>query len=93
MQKDLLSSLPVITALFAIKYEDRINDLAKRYKPQGYELIAINPNDPEVQPADSLKQCKYVQRKNHLPSHICLMKVSKYFHNMARQNSTYIPVG
>lgn len=40
---------------FAIKYEDRINDLAKRYKPQGYELIAINPNDPEVQPADSFE--------------------------------------
>ena len=40
---------------FAIKYEDRINDLAKRYKPQGYELIAINPNDPEIQPADSFE--------------------------------------
>lgn len=38
---------------FAIKYEDRMNDIAKRYRALGYEMIAINPNDPEVQPADS----------------------------------------
>lgn len=38
---------------FAVKYEDRINDLAKKYKDKGYILLAINPNDPEVQPKDS----------------------------------------
>jgi len=38
---------------FAVKYEDRVNELAKKYTSQGYILLAINPNDPEVQPADS----------------------------------------
>jgi peroxiredoxin len=38
---------------FAVKYEDRINDLAKRYKSKGYILMAINPNDPQLQPADN----------------------------------------
>lgn len=38
---------------FAKKYEDRINDLAKNYKSKGYILLAINPNDPEVEPDDS----------------------------------------
>jgi len=38
---------------FAKKYEDRINDLAKKYKSKGYILLAINPNDPSVQPDDS----------------------------------------
>lgn len=38
---------------FAVQYEDRVNELAKKYKPRGYELLAINPNDPAVQPADS----------------------------------------
>ena len=38
---------------FAIKYEDRIIDLAKKYESKGYILLAINPNDPEAQPADS----------------------------------------
>ncbi len=41
---------------FAVKYEDRMNELAKKYKPKGYELIAINPNDPAVQPADSYEK-------------------------------------
>lgn len=43
---------------FAKKYEDRINDLAKKYKPKGYVLLAINPNDPSVQPDDSFELMK-----------------------------------
>lgn len=38
---------------FAKKYEDRIIALANKYKPQGYILLAINPNDPAAQPEDS----------------------------------------
>ena len=30
--------------------------LAKKYKPKGYILLAINSNDPEVQPKDSYEQ-------------------------------------
>lgn len=40
---------------FAVKYEDRIIDLAKKYKSKGYILLAINPNDPAVQPDDSFE--------------------------------------
>lgn len=43
---------------FAKKYEDRINDLAKKYKPQGYILLAINPNDPALAPDDSFELMK-----------------------------------
>lgn len=38
---------------YAIAYEDRILDLDKKYKAMGYPVIAINPNDPDVQPGDS----------------------------------------
>lgn len=38
---------------FAKAYEDRINALDKKYKKLGYPVIAINPNNPEVQPDDS----------------------------------------
>ncbi len=38
---------------YAVKYEDRINNIASKYKEQGYILLAINPNDPALQPADS----------------------------------------
>jgi peroxiredoxin len=38
---------------FSIKYEDRINALAKKYQGQGYQLIAVNPNDSVQYPSDS----------------------------------------
>jgi peroxiredoxin len=43
---------------FAVKYEDRINALAKKYKSKGYVLLAINPNDPAAEPADSYELMK-----------------------------------
>jgi peroxiredoxin len=38
---------------YAVKYEDRLIELNKATKAKGYPVIAINPNDPDVQPADS----------------------------------------
>ncbi len=38
---------------FAVMYEDRINALYDKYNSLGYQIIAINPNDPEVKPQDS----------------------------------------
>lgn len=38
---------------YAVLYEDRIKDLQSNYEAQGYPVIAINPNDPEVVPEDS----------------------------------------
>ena len=41
---------------YAIAYEDRLNLLDAKYKSKGYPVIAINPNDPAVQPKDSFKE-------------------------------------
>ncbi len=41
---------------YAKKYEDRIIELDKKYKSQGYPVIAINPNDPSVQPEDNYQK-------------------------------------
>lgn len=41
---------------YAKKYEGRIIELDKKYKDQGYPVIAINPNDPNVQPEDGYQQ-------------------------------------
>lgn len=38
---------------YSIAYEDRINDLNRRFSVEGYPVIAINPNDSTVQPQDS----------------------------------------
>lgn len=38
---------------FSVAYEDRKIELDKKYKPLGYPVVIINPNDPEVEPRDS----------------------------------------
>jgi peroxiredoxin len=38
---------------YAKAYESRIIALDAKYKPMGYPVIAINPNDPALQPEDS----------------------------------------
>jgi peroxiredoxin len=38
---------------YAVAYEDRINALNKKYASLGYPVIAINPNNPEIQKQDS----------------------------------------
>lgn len=41
---------------YSVLYEDRIIELDKKYKPMGFPVIAINPNDPAVQPEDSFEK-------------------------------------
>ncbi len=41
---------------FSVAYEDRIIALDKKYAALGYPVIAINPNDPDRQPADSYEK-------------------------------------
>jgi len=43
---------------YAKAYEERIIALDQKFKPQGYPVIAINPNDPTVQPQDSPSEMK-----------------------------------
>jgi peroxiredoxin len=38
---------------YAKAYQDRIIALDREYKAKGYPVIAINPNDPAVEPSDS----------------------------------------
>lgn len=41
---------------YAIAYEDRIIEIDNLYRIKGYPVIAINPNDPELQPKDSYEE-------------------------------------
>ena len=41
------------TCPYSVAYEDRIIALNNKYEPKGYPVIAINPNNPEVQEKDS----------------------------------------
>ncbi|SFQ66645.1 AhpC/TSA family protein [Flavobacterium akiainvivens] len=41
---------------YAQAYEDRIIALDKKYSKQGYQVVAINPNNPEKQKEDSFEK-------------------------------------
>lgn len=43
---------------YSVLYEDRLIALDKKIKPMGYQLIAINPNDPEIYDGDSFELMK-----------------------------------
>ncbi len=43
------------TCPYSMAYEDRIIDLDKKYKPKGYPVIAINPNNPLISNGDSFE--------------------------------------
>jgi thiol-disulfide isomerase/thioredoxin len=43
---------------YAIAYEDRIEELDKKYASKGYPVIAINPNDAVSYPDDSFENMK-----------------------------------
>jgi peroxiredoxin len=43
---------------FSVACEDRIIDLDAKYKDQGYPVIAINPNNPELYEEDSFENMK-----------------------------------
>ena len=46
------------TCPYAVMYEDRLIALHNEYAPQGWPVVAINPNDPDVKPADSYSAMK-----------------------------------
>lgn len=43
------------TCPFSVASEDRINALDAEFKSKGYPVIAINPNNPDVQPDDTFE--------------------------------------
>jgi peroxiredoxin len=52
---------------YAKAYEDRIIELHNKYAPLGYPVVAINPNDKDVQPADSYDKMKERAKEKKIP--------------------------
>lgn len=46
------------TCPYAVKYEDRIIELDKKYAKKGYPVIAIMPNNTDIKPGDNLQAMK-----------------------------------
>lgn len=52
---------------FSVLYEDRLIELHNKMAPRGYPVIAINPNDPTVQPEDSYENMKVRASEKSFP--------------------------
>jgi peroxiredoxin len=48
-------------------YEDRIIALHKAYAPKGWPVVAINPNDPTIEPEDSFEKMKERAKEKEFP--------------------------
>jgi len=55
------------TCPYAVAYEQRIIDLDKKFRPQGYPVIAINPNDPEASKADAYDKMQQLAKDKKYP--------------------------
>lgn len=52
---------------YAKAYEQRIIELHEKYAPLGFSVVAINPNDKDVQPADNFENMKKLAKKKKYP--------------------------
>lgn len=52
---------------YAQAYEQRIINLHNKYAPQGYPVIAINPNDPNLTSADSYEKMQARAKQKKYP--------------------------
>lgn len=52
---------------YVVAYEDRYIELHNEFASQGFPLIAINPNDPEVQPQDSYELMQKRAKEKDFP--------------------------
>ncbi len=48
---------------YAVAYEDRLIEIDKKYRPKGFPVIAINPNDPSLSPQDSYEHMQVRARE------------------------------
>jgi peroxiredoxin len=52
---------------YAVAYEDRLIEIDRKYRPLGFPVIAINPNDPSVEPGDSYENMQKRAREKGFP--------------------------
>lgn len=52
---------------YAVAYEDRIIELHRKFSERGYPVVAINPNDPAVQPQDSYELMQARAKEKEFP--------------------------
>lgn len=62
-------------------YESRLIDLDRKYRADGFILLAINPNDAGMSAVDNLEAIRARAQQKSLPSLFFLMKAEVYAEN------------
>jgi len=77
---------------FSKSYEDRIIELNKKYEPQGFPVIAINPNDPEREAEESFEnmQKRAKERAYTFPYQLDETQKTSYFYGAERTPHVYV---
>ncbi len=55
------------TCPFAVANEERLISLHNEYAPKGYPVVAIQPNDPNIQPGDSFEAMQERAKEKDFP--------------------------
>ncbi|NBC25201.1 MAG: redoxin domain-containing protein [Bacteroidetes bacterium] len=75
---------------YAIAYEDRIIELHNEMAEKGYPVIAINPNDPEVQPDDSFEKMKERAEEKAFPFKYALDEGQKVYPKFGAERTPHV---
>lgn len=80
------------TCPYAVMYEDRLIDLHQKMAPKGWPVIAIQPNDPEVQPGDSMEKMKERAQEKGFPFVYLMDKGQKVYPKYGAERTPHIYV-
>lgn len=67
------------TCPYAVMYEDRLIELHNKLAPQGYPVVAIQPNDPEVKEGDSFTAMQERAADKGFPFHYLMDEGQKIY--------------
>jgi len=78
------------TCPYAKMYEDRLIETHNEMEPKGYPIVAIQPNDPEVQPGDNLEAMKQRAEEKDFPFEYLFDKGQKVYPQYGAERTPHI---
>jgi peroxiredoxin len=78
------------TCPYAVMYEDRFIELHNKMAPKGWPVVAIQPNDPEIMPADNLEAMKKRAKEKGFPFLYLLDEGQKVYPQYGAERTPHI---
>ena len=78
------------TCPYAVMYEDRLIDLHNKYASEGYPVVAINPNDPDVKPGDDFASMQVRSKEKKFPFKYLFDEGQKVYPQFGAQRTPHV---